>query len=885
MPAPSLMATHEAMPAAGGWLGFGPLQLHRPRTGLQWLALAAALALGAVGAELAWHHPLSGPVALTLWVLTALAAALMWVKTPALLLAPLALIGLAPWTGWITFEEMDLLVTACGVGGYLGLALQVNARDRAPAWRHGLVFSPPVLVLLGGLALSAAWSVKRGFADAGGFSFGWFHGYHEAMNAVRNAKALFLVLALTPLWTAAAAARPRGFSRGLLLGLVLALAGACAAAFWERLAYTGLLDFSTDYRTTALFWEMHVGGAALDGFLVMTLPFALLALLRTRSPWHFAAGLGVALLAAYATLTTFSRGVYLALPLSLIPMVLLADAQRRRTAAASPDTSHFDSVLGPVDQPLPRLAKLGALALAAAFAMAAALVFGGGGYRGLLALFFVMAALLSLPASLWLPTRGQRLVSLLAGALLALLLGGVTWALAQAIPKAAYALNLVAAGAFAALRWQDRPGVQRPVYGLLVTTCWLWLVATLVIVSDHWGGPAGRWTALSAALALAGLWALMLIEPRLWPLQGRAAAGKAGWRKRALLAAGLLMVMALVAALGGGGYLRDRVATWKEDGQTRLTHWRDGLRLLHGGTQWLLGKGAGRFVASNFYEGPVSTQIGDYRLRRDDDEAYLALAAGKHVLGRGEQFRISQRIPTPAVGPATLTVVTRTAADAHLMVQVCEKNLIYPDNCFGRELLLHPAPPADSPPADSTAPATAAPAPHPNGWVTQTVPLGPLPHLGGDGLLRRFVTFSMALDTRGARVDVARISLMDAQGRPLLDNGDFNREMARWFFSSDRHHLPWHMKNAALHVLFEQGLLGLALLGTAFVLALTRLSFGRGRDHPLAPAFVAALIGFAVVGAFDSLLDAPRIGLVFFTLLVLGLGLRALPGEGVARVA
>jgi hypothetical protein len=125
----------------------------------------------------------------------------------------------------------------------------------------------------------------------------------------------------------------------------------------------------------------------------------------------------------------------------------------------------------------------------------------------------------------------------------------------------------------------------------------------------------------------------------------------------------------------------------------------------------------------------------------------------------------------------------------------------------------------------------------------------------------------------------------DAQGRPLLVNGDFNREMAHWFFSSDRHHLPWHIKNAALHVLFEQGLIGLTLLGSAYVLALLRLSFGRGRDHPLAPAIVAALIGFGTVGAFDSLLDAPRIGFIFFMLLLLGLGLRALPGEGVARVA
>jgi len=876
------MAAVGAKPAVG-LIGLGELQLRLPATMAQWLALVAGLCLGLFGAELALHHPLSGPLALTAWGAVVLLAALFWVKTPVLLFAPLPLIGLAPWSGWITFEEMDLLVTACGCGGYLAYALQLNARDRAPAWRHALVYSPAVGVLILALALSTLWSVKRGFADAGGFSFGWFHGYHEAMNSVRNAKALFLVLALLPLWTAAAAARPRGFSRGLLLGLVIALAACSAAALWERLTYTGLLDFSTDYRTTALFWEMHVGGATLDACLALTLPFALLALLRTRSPWQFGVGLGVMLLAAYACLTTFSRGMYLALPLALVPMVLLADAQRRRAASSGPESSHIDSTLGAVDQPLPRLAKLGALAMAGAFALAAALVFGGGGYRGLLALLFVMVILLTMPASVWLPGLAQRLTGLLMGGVLALLLGGASWALSMAVPKAAYVLNVVALLCCAALRWRDVPDQPRPVYVLLVTTAWFWLLSTMVIVADYWGGTSGRWTALAAGLALAGLWAAMLLEPRLWPLQGAGSTGAAGWRKRALLVTGLLLVMSIVALLGGGAYLRDRVATWKEDGQTRVSHWRDGLRLLHGGRQWLLGKGSGRFVSSNLYEGPPDAQIGDYRLRTDEAEAFLALTGGHHMLGRGAQFRLSQRIVTPTPGPVMLTLVHRVAADTNLVLEICEKNLIYPDNCTDTEVTLKPAKPTV--PTDVT---DALPPTRPNDmgiWQTRQIRVGDVSTLGGDWWAPRFVTFSMALDTRGGRLDIARIAMQDSQGRQLLVNGDFNREMAHWFFSSDRYHLPWHIKNVALHVLFEQGLLGLALMGSAYVLALVRLSFGRGRDHPLAPAIVAALIGVGAVGAFDSLLDAPRIGFIFFTLLLLGLGLRALPGEGVARVA
>lgn len=864
------MAAVGATPAGTGLMGLGELRLSRPATKAQWLALTASLALGVIGAELALHHPLSAPLALAAWVAVALLAALFWVKTPLLLFAPLPLIGLAPWSGWITFEEMDLLVTACGCGGYLAYALQLNARDRAPAWRHALVYSPAVVALILALVLSTLWGVKRGFDDAGGFVFGWYQGYHEAMNSVRNAKALFLVLVLLPLWAAAAAARPRGFSRGLLLGLVLALAGASAAALWERLAFTGLLDFSTDYRTTALFWEMHVGGAALDGFLVLTLPFALLGLLRTRSPLYFAAGMAVMLLVAYAVLTTFSRGVYLALPLALIPMVLLADAQRRRAAAGGPESSHIDSTLGEVDAPLPRLAKLGALALAGAFALAATLVFTGGGYRGLLALFSVMVILLTMPPSLWRPSVGQRLTAVIMGALLALLLGAASWALSTAVPKAAYVLNVVALLCCAALRWRDVPGQTRPVYVLLVTTAWFWLLATMVIVADYWGGNAGRWTSLAAGVALGAVWSAMLLDKRLWPLTST---GKAGWRKRALLVAGLLLVMAIVAALGGGAYLRDRMATWKEDGQIRLTHWQDGLRLLHGGEQWLLGKGAGRFVTSNLYDGPAHYRVGDYRLRRDERESFLALTSGQHMQGRGEQFRVSQRIAAPQAGPVTISVVSRTAADAVLVLQICEKNLLYPENCFSIEPVIKPVL------AEGAAPGS------PGKWETLKLTLDGVPSMGGDWWAPRFVTFSMSLNSTSARVDIARIAMHDAQGRPLLVNGDFNREMAHWFFSSDRYHLPWHIKNVALHVLFEQGLLGLALLGGAYVLALARLSFGRGRDHPLAPAIVAALVGFGTVGAFDSLLDAPRIGFVFFTLLLLGLGLRALPGEGVARVA
>ena len=114
-------------------------------------ALIAALALGgmlALAAVLRNARMLYG----WLWfVLTLSPVALISLRPGYVLYVPL--LGLAPWSGWISFEEMDLLVTACGCGGYLAYALQLNARDRAPAWRHALVYSPAVLVLILALTL------------------------------------------------------------------------------------------------------------------------------------------------------------------------------------------------------------------------------------------------------------------------------------------------------------------------------------------------------------------------------------------------------------------------------------------------------------------------------------------------------------------------------------------------------------------------------------------------------------------------------------------------------------------------------------------------------------------------------------------------------------
>jgi hypothetical protein len=120
----------------------------------------------------------------------------------------------------------------------------------------------------------------------------------------------------------------------------LGLASVVLAALWERAAYPGIFDFSTVYRVTAMFWEMHVGGGAIDAYLAMAMPFVLwsLANARGRGRWVLSAALG--LLATYACLMTFSRGVHLTVALSLVLCVIVIRLQTARS-----DTSGLPAAL------------------------------------------------------------------------------------------------------------------------------------------------------------------------------------------------------------------------------------------------------------------------------------------------------------------------------------------------------------------------------------------------------------------------------------------------------------------------------------------------------------------------------------------------------------
>jgi hypothetical protein len=301
-----------------------------PATALRRSAVGAvALLAGAAGLGLATQHPVAPGLASGLWLAAALLVAwqprswLFWFP------AALPLLNFSPWTGWWLLDESDLAVLAILAGGWARWAASRHAGTAAwPGWRgpQGLGW------LCLALALSAVAGVWRGLVDAGGLALdgraalaaGLYAGYDAPWNTLRVAKSLLWALLLLPLLRhrprpdapPAAQWLARGMVAGLLLtGLVVLL---------ERHLYTGLFDFSRTYRTTAWFWEMHVGGGAIDAYLALAAPFALWALWTAPPGWRWWAAQALLALTVYAVLTTYSRGVYLATLIALTWMAFSA---------------------------------------------------------------------------------------------------------------------------------------------------------------------------------------------------------------------------------------------------------------------------------------------------------------------------------------------------------------------------------------------------------------------------------------------------------------------------------------------------------------------------------------------------------------------------------
>jgi len=242
---------------------------------------------------------------------------------------------------------------------------------------------------------------------------------------------------------------------------------------------------------------------------------------------------------------------------------------------------------------------------------------------------------------------------------------------------------------------------------------------------------------------------------------------------------------------------------------------------------------------------PVN-QPSDLALERDADGPWIALRIHS-------PFYLGQKVVLPDQGEVHLALRFRTdTAEAQLGISLCDKVLLYSDNCRGP--LVRPA-----------APGT---------WdaVSLALPVEGLGRQALGGLLRRPVELSLFDPAFGTTLDLRDVHLTDPGGRSLLANGDFSHGLDRWIFTDDSH-VSWRILNQYLMQLFETGAVGLLAL-----LALCGLAIGGGAraawaGNPMGAAVAGSVVAFLVSGLFDNVLEAPRVATLVFLVCLAGLTL------------
>ena len=713
-----------------------------------------------------------------------------------LLPAILPAANLSPWSGSLFIEELDYFVLATLVVEYVRLA-------RTPVTTR---FSAAVAWLLAVLAISYAVSAWIGLMPIPEWSVNALSNYMGRFNSLRILKPFLWALLLLPILR-------RTLDRDALLkllvpGMLAGLTFVCASGIWERMTFPGLMDFSSDYRITAPFPEMHVGGAALDAYLALTMPFALGVLLYGQTFLSRAMAGVITAAGAYITLVTFSRGLYAGLALSA---VLLIFSQARIFAAKK------------------TLRLPGFVAILLLMGGTLIWTFDVAGYRGLAAETLIFAAAVFL--------GGREAGAGTSSILPAILLSAVVVGLSTLFPKGAYMGYALSAATFAAV---SILGITRAgnVEKWLAWPAFIGMGVAHILLCLHWGGARAEMAAIAGVIA-----ALFIV------ISNRSMAAPI-WRFSAqsgsLFGASLLL-MALATPVLANSYMSHRMASTEKDLGTRETHWENVAGMVS--DDWasrIWGMGLGRLPDLYFWKNKSGETPGSYQLGREHEEGFLRLS-GSRFDGGGESLHYGQRISVNPNQTYSLEFMARTHFEGELaQVSLCAKYLIYfygACQVFSQAIV-------------------------PDGQWHEYRAAMPSGNLGaGAWYARPTIQLSLSSERGAGYFDITRVRLSGADGNNLISNDDFSHGWARWFFTSDHYHLPWHAKSLLLNLYFDQGFFGvfafMMLFGAGVIRAFTMAVRGQYEGS----VFLASFAGFAIVGLFDSILDFPRLALLFYLLL------------------
>ena len=331
------------------------------------------------------------------------------------------------------------------------------------------------------------------------------------------------------------------------------------------------------------------------------------------------------------------------------------------------------------------------------------------------------------------------------------------------------------------------------------------------------------------------------------------------WARIATVAVLAGIGIAVLLPIVSGSFMEARLAGTQSEAATRVRHWTRTLDMMD--KDWrttLFGMGLGSFPRTFLFR-HADAASGTFRYERENDNQFLRL-------GSGRPLYLDQRVDVSPSATYTLSLDMRSSdASARLDALLCEKSIQYSFRCQVATF--------------QDRAGTGSWAHRESALESGDVGSGPWP-------LRRPTALSLTNPRIGSIVDVDNVRLREESGRDLIVNGDFSEGGARWLFGADDH-LPWHIFNLGVEILFEQGWLGILAVGGLLVLALHRNALALWRGDLYAGVLVASLVGFLAIGLTESLFDGPRLTTLFFVLILISLvrrpgpsGRDAAPGPG-----
>ncbi|AEG02261.1 VanZ family protein [Methylomonas methanica] len=314
------------------------------------------------------------------------------------------------------------------------------------------------------------------------------------------------------------------------------------------------------------------------------------------------------------------------------------------------------------------------------------------------------------------------------------------------------------------------------------------------------------------------------------------------WSKVLYVPATLLLVAIVIIPVFQGKYIQERFSLVGKDYQIRKDHWQDAIDMMDDDLSVdVIGMGLGSYPRTYYWRNSENTLPATYQFQNGADGRFLKLWSG-------DSLYFEQKIAVvPRAQYKLLIDVRGNSGKSVLTVPICEKALLYSFNCVWQTFQI---------------PAVAG-----EEWQHVEKTVDTKKFAAGDGffnsLFRRPVKLSLYNGVRDTVIDIKSVHLLDADGNDLIQNSDFTDAMDHWFFSTDNH-LPWHIKNIWVQVLFEQGWFGLIVFSCFVVYCL--LVFGKGIaiNDSYAAIGLISLSGFLVVGFVDSPFDEPRLTLLFY---------------------